>query len=123
MRLYLNSLIATIIIGISPVSMSQTENVYYGKPTSTVVRPQIVTRSVPVLAKKIVKPKLFVGKPRNINATDWDNDIAEVDDVITSYRRKDLNKVEHEDGISDQVRWRLFLARQLALFKYREIHG
>jgi hypothetical protein len=72
---------------------------------------------------KIQKPKLFVGNPHKIFATDWDGDFLDVDDVITSYRRRDLTKVEHEDGIGDRVRWRLFLARQLAMLKYREVHG
>jgi len=56
-------------------------------------------------------------------ANDWDDDFLEVDDVITSYRRRDLNKIEHDEGISEDVRWRLFLARQLALLKHREVHG
>jgi hypothetical protein len=94
----------------------------YGKPTATVAQRPIVTRSVQVRVK-IQKPKLFVGNPHKNFVTDWDSDFLEVDDVITSYRRRDLNKVEHEDGISDDIRWRLFLARQLALLKHREVHG
>ena len=84
-----------------------------------------VIRNAQVRAKlpKIQKPKIFVGHPHKIFATDWDGDFLEVDDVITSYRRRDLNKIEHEDGISDSVRWRLFLARQLALLKYKQIYG
>jgi hypothetical protein len=78
-----------------------------------------------VSVQKIQKPKLFTGKPHRITvfADDWDCDFLDVDDVITSYRREDLNKIEHEDGISEKVRWRLFLARQLALLKYKEVHG
>jgi hypothetical protein len=72
---------------------------------------------------KILKPKIFVGHPHKIVVNDRDGDFLEVDDVITSYRRRDLNKIEHEDGISDHVRWRLFLARQLALLKYRQINS
>ncbi len=97
----------------------------YGKPTVTVAQRPTVTRNAQVRANspKIQKPKLFVGNPHRIFATDWDGDFLEVDDVITSYRRRDLNKIEHEDGISDSVRWRLFLARQLALLKYKQIYG
>lgn len=95
--------------------------------TAIVVQRPTAIRSVPVRANilKIQKPKLFVGNPHKILifANDWDGDFLEVDDVITSYRRRDLNKIEHDDGISDHVRWRLFLARQLALLKYREVHG
>ena len=85
----------------------------------TVIRNVVVRVSPP----KIQKPKIFVGHPHNIFANDWDGDFVEVDDVITSYRRRDLNKIEHEDGISEDVRWRLFLARQLALIKYREVQS
>jgi hypothetical protein len=89
-----------------------------------IVAPQkTATRNVLASVKKIQKPKLFVGSPRRLYADDLDFDGIDVDDLITSYRRKDLNKIEHEDGISVRVRWRLFLARQLALAKYREIHG
>jgi len=100
-----------------------TENI--GKPRVTVAQPLIVTRSVPVRVnvQKIQKPKIFVGHPHKIFANDWDDNFLEVDDVITSYRRRDINKIEHEDGISDRVRWRLFLARQLAMLKYKEVHG
>ena len=99
----------------------------FGKSTVIGARHQTVIRSVPVRASvpKIQKPKLFVGKPYKITvfANDWDDSFLEVDDVITSYRRRDLNKIEHEDGISEKVRWRLFLARQLAMLKYKEVHG
>ena len=32
-------------------------------------------------------------------------------------------RVERDDVISERIRWRLFLARQAALLKYREVHG
>jgi hypothetical protein len=102
-------------------------NTQFGKPTVTVVQPLTATQKgrVRVSVQKIQKPKLFTGKPHRITvfADDWDCDFLDVDDVITSYRREDLNKIEHEDGISEKVRWQLFLARQLALLKYKEVHG
>ena len=106
------------------VLMTSQANTKLKDPTLSVSVAQrpIVTRNVQVRVK-IQKPKLFVGNPHKIFATDWDGDFLEVDDVITSYRRRDLNKVEHKDGISDDIRWRLFLARQLALLKHREVHG
>lgn len=124
MRLYRTILIALLMIGTSQASMSQSGSVSYGHHMSTAAQPKTVIRKGPVLVRKIVKLKIFSGKPQLIliNANDWD-DTIEVDDVITGYRREDLNKIEHEDGISEQVRWRLFLARQLALLKYKEIHG
>ena len=98
-----------------------------GKPTVIVAphRTAIQNAQGRVNILKLQKPKLFVGNPHKvvIFADDYDTDFIEVDDIITSYRRRDLNKIEHEDGISDYVRWRLFLARQLAMFKYKEVHG
>jgi len=93
--------------------------------SASVVQRQIVIRNAPVRVNppKLQKPKIFVGNPHKIVANDWDGDFLEVDDVITSYRRRDLNKIEHEDGISDDIRWRLFLARQLALLKYKQVHS
>ena len=54
---------------------------------------------------------------------DNDDDVVQNDDLATGYRRRDLNKIKHDDGISEYVRWRLFLARQLAMMKYRELHA
>ena len=39
---------------------------------------------------------------------------------MTAYRRRDLNKIEHDDALPEHIRWKLFLARQMALLKYRE---
>ena len=71
--------------------------------------------------KRIVKSKVQRAIPFGMD--DTDDDIVQNDDLATGYRRRDLTKIEHPDGISEHVRWRLFLARQLALFKYREING
>jgi hypothetical protein len=91
---------------------------------SVAQRPTVIrSAQVRVNPPKIQKPKIFVGHPHKNFATDWDGDFLEVDDVITSYRRRDLNKIEHEDGISDRVRWQLFLARQLAMLKYKQKWG
>ena len=114
-----------LIITIMMTSLAANGNTIYGKPTATVAQHLTVTRSVQVRVnvQKIQKPKLFVGNPHKVTlfANDRDDDFLEVDDVISSYRRRDLNKIEHEDGISDRIRWRLFLARQLALLKHKEV--
>lgn len=126
MKKLLGILIAFLIIGTSQASTTlipQNGNVHFGKPTHIVAQPQTAIRSVPVYVKKIQKPKLFVGSPRRLYADDSDYDGVDVDDLITPYRRRDLNKIEHDEGISDNVRWRLFLARQLAMMKYREKFG
>jgi len=93
------------------------------KPTAISVQPQTVTLSVPAHAKhkRIVKSK--VQRAILFGLDDDDDDVVQNDDLQTGYRRRDLTKIEHPDGISEQVRWRLFLARQLAMLKYREING
>ncbi len=116
-------LITTLIL-----STAAKGNTQYAKPTVTVVQPLTATQKgrVRVSVQKIQKPKLFVGKPYKITAfaDDWDCDFLDVDDVITSYRREDLQKIYQDiDELAESVRWRLFLARQLALLKYKEIHG
>ena len=124
-----HSIVSILLITMltTATSLAASGNTPYGKPTVTVAQRPTVTRSVPVRVSvlKIQKPKLFVGNPHKtvVFANDWDDDFLEVDDVITSYRRRDLNKIEHDEGISEDVRWRLFLARQLALLKHREVHG
>jgi hypothetical protein len=94
-----------------------------GKPTVIVALQQTATPNVQARAKhkKIVKSKVHRAIPFGMD--DSDDDFVQNDDVATGYRRRDLNKIEHPDGISEYVRWRLFLARQLALLKYKEIHG
>lgn len=118
----LGMLIATLMIGTSQASTSHNGNVLSGNPTVTVIQPRTATRNV-VARVKIQKPKILVGHPHKVTVNDWDDDFLDIDDIITSYRRRDLSKIEHPDGISEKVRWRLFLARQLAIMKYREIHS
>lgn len=99
-------------------------NELYGKPTFIVAQPKTVIRKGPVLVKKIQKPKIFSGKPQRpiFLIDDWEDEI-EIDDVITSYRREDLNKLGHIEELPENIRWRLFLARTAALLKHQEIHG
>lgn len=119
-----HSIVSILLITMTlMISLTANGKEHYGKPTATVAQRPTAIRNAQVRANvlKIQKPKIFTGNPHKITlfAEDWEYDIVDVDDVITSYRRRDLNKIEHEDGISDYVRWRLFLARQLALLKYR----
>lgn len=42
---------------------------------------------------------------------------------MSPYRREDLFRlVDLEDDVSDNVRWRLFLARQLAVLKHQALY-
>ena len=122
-------LLALIMIGTSQASMNLNGRDLFGKPTRIVALHQTVTQKGPVLVKsKIPKPKLFSGNPHKtffLSLDDWDYDVVDVDDVITTYRRRDLLKIDvpEEAPLPEHIQWRLFLARQLALLKYREIHG
>ena len=95
---------------------------------ASAVQHPTVTQKGPALVKaRIPKPKLFRTNPHrkaHFLLIDDNNDVfVQDEDLATGYRRRDLTRVEHPDGISEHVRWRLFLARQLALLKYREING
>ena len=94
-----------------------------GKPTAIVAQVQTATPNAQghVKHRRIVKSK--VQRVRLFGLDDNDDDVVQNDDLATGYRRRDLTKIEHEDGISEYVRWRLFLARQLAMMKYREINS
>jgi hypothetical protein len=78
---------------------------------------------------RIPKPKLLRSNPLRksliLGGSDPYNTIDD-EDIITSYRRRDLNKFktfDSEDEVSDYVKFRLFLARNLALMKLQEVRG
>jgi hypothetical protein len=99
----------------------------YGNHTVTVAVVQTVTQNAQAHVHRIKRiPKFSVlrSNPYRLSKLmdNPDEDIFVDDDgLISARRRRDLTKVEHPDEISPRVRWRLFLARQLALLKYREI--
>jgi hypothetical protein len=99
----------------------------YGNHIVTVAVAQTVTQSVQGHVhriKRIPKFSLLRSNPFRLSKImdNPDEDIFVDDDgLISARRRRDITKIEHPDGISPHARWRLFLARQLALLKYREI--
>lgn len=114
------SIATAMIMTINPASGS--ENTM--KPTVTVAPQLIATPNARVHVKRIVKSKIVNTKVLRFIAIDDNDDFfVQDDDLATGYRRRDLIKIEHPEGISEQVRWRLFLARQLALLKFREVHS
>ena len=123
MKRLLGILTAILLTGTSLVSMSQSATDSNKKPLVSVAqRPTVIPNvQARVKYKETVKAKTQRAVP--FNADDSDDDYAQSEDIATGYRRRDLTKIEHEDGISERVRWKLFLARQLALLKYRELHG
>jgi len=125
-------LTAMITIGISQVSMAQKN--LFGNHTITESSAKTATKKGPVLVKslRLPKNKIFTGNPHKITlfADDKEYDIIEVDDIITSYRRRDLQRIQTDptpddpDGlITEEIRWKLFLARTAAMIRYHQIHS
>lgn len=126
--------IAMILTGTSLASISTSEKESFGKPSITASSAKTVTRNAQAIVKlpRIPKPKLLRSNPHRaayfIFADDNDDIEISDDDKITGYRKRDLQKVkasptqdDPEGEITDNIRWRLFLARQAALLKYREV--
>jgi hypothetical protein len=98
--------------------------------TISTTRLKTATKSVQVHVAKPAKPKLFVGNPTQayklaFAIDDDDNDIFDLDDVAPLYRRKDLQSIktdatdDNPEGLSEDIQWKLFLARQAALARFR----
>lgn len=128
--------IAMILTGTSLANISTSGKDPFGKTSITVSSAKTATRSAPASVKlhRISKPKLLRSNPHRIVHFVFadNNDDIEIDDdsKITGYRKRDLQKVKADptpddpDGsITDDIRWRLFLARQVALVKFRESKG
>ena len=116
---------AAIVI-IMMTSMIASGKELYGKRTLTDVYAQTVTQSAQDRVKRIKKiPRfnLLRSNPFRLTSVfeDPDNEVFVDDDgLISGRRRRDVHKTEHRDGISPRIKWKLFLARQVALIKYRE---
>jgi hypothetical protein len=128
MKRLLGILIAIMMTTISQASMSQSGNATYGKPTVTAIRRPIVIQNarVHVSVPRIPKFKLLRGNPYRLThflIDDSEDDFVDDEGIMTPYRRRDLTKIENPDGLSENIRWRLFLARQLALIKFRQTFG
>lgn len=122
-------ILIVISITTSQASMSQIGKELSGKPTPIATQPKTATPNAPVLVKRIAKPKLFRTNPHRSThfalIDDQDDICITDDDLATGYRRRDLGKIEEpeEAPLPEHIRWRLFLARQMALLKHREIHS
>jgi predicted helicase len=54
-----------------------------------------------------------------------DSDLI-IDDEVTfgrNLKARDFGKVVEDDELSDYVKFRLWLAREIAMKKYKEVHG
>lgn len=125
MKKLLVILTVTLMITTSQASMLANGNALYGSRTVTETQHRIAIRNVPVYVSipRIPKFKVLRGNPHLFShflLDDSDDDAVDDEGIMTPYRRRDLAKIEHPDDLSHTVKWRLFLARQLALLKYRE---
>ncbi len=73
------------------------------------------------LLRKTTRKSQLRSNPKGLDDSDF-----EVDDEVTFGRNRQatkFGKVVEDDDLSDHVKFRLWLARQIALAKYREVHG
>ena len=110
---------------ITTVVMTSLASTKLNDSASAVQRPTVTQKGLALAKSRIPKPKLFRSNPHRkahfLLIDDNDDVFVQDEDLATGYRKRDLNKIEHEDVVlSDHVRFRLWLARQLALEKYRQ---
>jgi hypothetical protein len=73
------------------------------------------------LLRKTTRKSQLRSNPKGLDDSDF-----EVNDEVTFGRNrqaKQFGNVVEDDELSDHVKFRLWLARQIALAKYREVHG
>lgn len=128
---WLVGLTVMIMIGTSQANTSPTTTANVTKNTSIDTLAQIATKKelAHVRSIRVSKPKLFRSNPFrksffiNVTLEDDDDIFIQDEDLATAYRRKDIDhikKLKPNDDLPEHIRWRLFLARQLALLKYKE---
>lgn len=74
------------------------------------------------------KPKLLRSNPLRLSLIRTGNDpynVPDDEDILNGYRphRLKLRRIDDDTELSPYVKFRLFLARQMALAKYKEVHG
>lgn len=127
------SAFAIVIVGINLVSIPVSGKIQRETITVTETQRLIATPNGQALVKlpRIPKPKVFRSNPLRksqiLSGTDPYNAVDDEDYIFARNRNKievkKFNSSGNDEELSEHVRWRLFLARQLALLKYREVHG
>ena len=84
--------------------------------------------SLLIRKQSLSKASLLRSKPTRIIILDLEDSELEVeleDSAHRSYGRPRVQDDDEDDPdyVPQHIRWKLFLARQLALAKYRELHG
>jgi hypothetical protein len=73
------------------------------------------------LLRKTIRKSQLRSNPKGLDDSDF-----EVNDEVTFGRNrqsKQFGELVEDDELSDHVKFRLWLARQLALAKYKKAHG
>ncbi len=125
-----------MIFGTSLANMNYTRTSVSARLTTIDTPVKTAIKNAPVLVKypRIPKPKLFRSNPYRLaillNATDGDDIEISDDAKITGYRKQDFGKVktnptpdDPEGDITEEIRWKLFLARTAAMIRYQQVHG
>jgi hypothetical protein len=121
------------MIGISQASMNPDTVQALTPPTTTALPAKTVTKKGPAPVNyqipRVPKPKLFRSNPLRKSlilggSNPWDT-VDDEDYIVNSYRRlielKKYNEKDQDD-LPEYIRWRLFLARQLAMLRYKELY-
>jgi hypothetical protein len=118
----LSTIIATTALMISQASIALTDMKITELPVKIVTKKEQIRVAVP----HIPRYKIIRSNPYRIShklLDDDSDDFIDDGDIITTYRRRDLNKQVLVEDLSDYVKFRLFLARQMAMLKYYKLHS
>jgi hypothetical protein len=92
-------------------------------PAHLLPKQTLKAKPKPLLLKRTTKSLLTQLQLRN-DLEDSDDELNEEIELHVSYRRPELVQdaeiVDDDEELPEHIRWKLFLARQLALAKYRE---
>lgn len=123
MKIYLlNAIVAMTILTTSPASTALTDTKIIELPAKTAIKKDQSRAAVPLIPRfKIIRSNPYRISHRLLD--DDTDDFIDDSDLITTYRRRDLNKQIPVEELSDYVKFRLFLARQLAMMKYYKLYG
>lgn len=120
-------MVALIVLGMTGISQAST-TITAGNLKTTESLAKIATPSAQAFVRpmpRIPRFKVVRSNPHKVSnriLNDDTDDFIDDDGLITSYRRRDLQKIVNDpDQLSDHIMSRLATARQAALAKYREV--
>ncbi len=84
--------------------------------------------SLLIRKQSLPKASLLRSKPTRVIVLDLEDSELEVELEDSAHRGYSRPRVQDDndddpDYVPEHIRWKLFLARQAALLRYREIHG